>query len=61
MGDLLVYLAKQGKEMLPLSEDTIKKIIWQLVEAVYGLHSRDILHRDIKLANVLVSDSHDPI
>lgn len=59
-GNLLVYLAKQEK-MCPITEDTIKLIIWQLVEAVHGLHKRDILHRDIKMTNVLVSDSEDPM
>lgn len=59
-GDLLNYLARQD-EMSQISEDSLKKIIWQLVEAVNGLHSRDILHRDIKIANVIVSNCADSL
>ena len=35
-----------------------KKITSDIVRAVPYLHSRDIVHRDIKSANVLVPNSH---
>ena len=43
-----------------LNENRVIKYISQLVEAVYYLHSKNIIHRDIKLENILL-DADDNI
>lgn len=48
-GDLLQYLTKHA----PLKEAEIKKIFWTVLSAVEHLHSLKIVHRDIKLENLL--------
>ncbi|CAH0720700.1 unnamed protein product, partial [Brenthis ino] len=46
-------LAKEGC----LSEDNVKKITWDLVSALYYLHSHRVLHRDLKPQNVLLDST----
>ena len=53
-GDLLNYLQKQPVQ--PLTEVHAKKIIRQVLEALEDLHERRIVHRDIKVENILMSD-----
>lgn len=43
------------------SVDDAKNLFNQLVDAVHFMHSKNIAHRDIKMENVLVSDSHPKI
>ena len=38
-----------------LSESMVKKIIWQVLKAVEFCHSHNIIHRDVKPENILVS------
>lgn len=54
-GDLFNYLCQLASQ--PADENTAKNIIRQISKAVKVLHSNNILHRDIKIENILVSGS----
>lgn len=49
-GDLLSFL-RNGKK---LNESTVKYLFKQLLEALKYMHSQDIIHRDVKLDNILI-------
>ena len=40
-----------------LSEDEVRPISWQLVQSIVYLHNENIIHRDIKLHNILVNET----
>ena len=54
-GDLFNYICQQPSQ--PLDEEHTKIIIKQLCQAVQRLHSKNIIHRDIKIENILMSDN----
>lgn len=49
-GDLKQYLQDKG----PLDEDQARKLFVQMISAVSYCHSRKTIHRDLKLANILL-------
>ena len=49
-GDLLTFVRKRTK----LSEKVAKFIFRQIIEALQYIHSKNIIHRDIKLDNILI-------
>ncbi|CAF0976843.1 unnamed protein product, partial [Didymodactylos carnosus] len=51
-GELGVFVKKNGA----LPEETVKKIMSKLVHALYYLHKMDIVHRDLKLENILLKN-----
>ncbi|XP_075969400.1 STKc_STK36 domain-containing protein fused [Anticarsia gemmatalis] len=51
--ELHSILAKEGC----LNEEQVKKITWDLVSALYYLHSHRVLHRDLKPQNVLLDNT----
>jgi serine/threonine protein kinase len=56
-GNLLHHVINKGR----LSEQQARHIFVQLVSAVACLHSKNIVHRDIKMDNILLMDSMNTI
>ena len=51
-GDLLQLLRARGK----LSEQDARPIFKQIIDAVIACHKEDVIHRDIKLDNILLNE-----
>ena len=54
-GDLYRYICRQPSQ--PLDEEHTKLIIKQVCQGVQALHKRNIIHRDIKIENILMNDN----
>ncbi|XP_030762693.1 serine/threonine-protein kinase fused-like isoform X2 [Sitophilus oryzae] len=48
--ELTAILSKEGY----LSEEKVQQIVWDLISALYYLHSNRVLHRDLKPQNILL-------
>ena len=46
------YKKKYGK---PFSEEIVQYLMKQIISAFYYIHNKDIMHRDIKLENILLN------
>ena len=56
-GELFSYLKSEGK----LSESETKRICYQIVEGICYLHNKNIIHRDLKLGNILLSENKSKV
>lgn len=52
-GDMLHYVRKRRR----LDEDTARHFFKQIMKGIAYLHTRRIVHRDIKLENILISNT----
>ena len=43
-----------------MSEDVILGIAWQLIDAMDYMHSKGVVHRDLKPQNILIDDKNRP-
>ena len=46
------YIKKNGK---PFPEEIVQRLMRQIIDAFKYIHSKDIMHRDIKLENILLN------
>ena len=53
-GELLEYVLNKG----PLGEIAARKIFLQIANAIHYCHMRGVVHRDLKLENVLFKDEN---
>ncbi|KAG2187036.1 hypothetical protein INT44_003264 [Umbelopsis vinacea] len=61
-GELYDYVEKLHKNLTPgqtVDEMLIKRLFLQLVNVMIWLHEKHIVHRDLKLENILVSSASD--
>jgi len=56
-GDLLEYLNSKKR----LTEEEAREIFIQLIEALEYTHNKNIIHRDIKLENILIDENNEVI
>jgi len=54
-GDLLTFVRRRRK----LKEDLAKFVFKQLIHGIYYVNSKRVLHRDIKLDNILLTSEGD--
>jgi len=55
-GDLLSFIEKQKKEKIKINEQTIWHYTLCIAKGLKILHDLNILHRDVKSANVFIID-----
>jgi len=56
-GDLLEFINSKKR----LTEEEAREIFIQLIEALEYTHNKNIIHRDIKLENILLSENNEVI
>jgi serine/threonine protein kinase len=54
-------LANHLDRNYPLNQENIEMIINPLIEGIKHLHKHTILHKDINLSNILISDNGNPV
>ena len=62
-GNLLEVLTDMKKKEVRFTEADIANIVYQILLAISYIHSTNIMHRDLKLENIMVDieeDTDDP-
>lgn len=54
-GDMVSKMASYAKKKQLIDEETLWVWIYQMVEGLRVLHSMNILHRDLKAANIFLT------
>ena len=52
---VLIHSTLQSNKVEPRIKSVARALIWQLVSALEFMHLQPILHRDVKLANLLLT------
>ncbi|ODV86495.1 hypothetical protein CANARDRAFT_188781, partial [[Candida] arabinofermentans NRRL YB-2248] len=55
-GDLFSYLSQDQKILQPISESESLLMSFQILQALSYLHLKGVVHRDLKLDNILIMD-----
>lgn len=58
-GDLASFISKHRSTNTPIYEQLILKWIYQLTTAISYIHSKNIIHNDIKPGNIFITDTFD--
>lgn len=58
-GDLASFISKHRSTNTQIKEQLILKWIYQLTKAISYIHSKNIIHNDIKPANIFITDTFD--
>ncbi len=60
-GELYRYVQKRTAQGQSLSEPETRSVVRQLVQGLLYLHSHGIIHRDLKLSNLLLTENMDVV
>ena len=58
-GSIKKLLLKRNRHNRPFTEEEVRIIMKHILEAVEYFHSRNFIHRDLKLENIMLNDFKD--
>jgi len=58
-GTLFDYVVARTTNKQPFSEDEVRKYTWPILSALTHIHRHSILHRDLKLENIMLTAQHE--
>merc|ERR1719502_2247874 len=60
-GELLGVVEQHAKDKRPLEERWVAKVFMQIIEGIGYCHSKGVMHKDIKLENIMLRTPAEPI